>query len=194
VATLTGLRRKSPGRVQVEVDGRPWRIVPDEVVVRCGLSAGTRLERPLLRELRRELRRAEALAAAARALTARDLSRQRLRERLRARGIGPQAEASAVAALKDAGILDDERLARARAGALAERGWADAAIQARLEREGVPEDLVRQTLADLPSEQDRAERLVRRASDRRAAWKLLARRGFGPETIDDVVGGLDEDP
>jgi regulatory protein len=191
--TLTGLRRAGPGRVRVEVDGRPWRTVPDEVVVRCGLSAGLTLERPLLRELRRELRRSEALAAAARALATRDLSRQRLSERLRARGVRTDAGASAVAALEKAGIIDDARLARTRAGALAERGWADAAIESRLEREGVAADVVRRALSDLPSEHDRARRLAGGADDPRAAWKLLARRGFGPETIEDVVGALDEE-
>jgi regulatory protein len=193
VATLTGLRRSSPGRVQLEVDGLPWITVPDEVVVRCGLSGGVALERPLLRKLRRELRRAEARAAAARAVTARDISRQRLGERLRARGIAPEPGAEAVAELVRAGIVDDERLARARAGALAERGWANAAIEARLEREKIATRIVRQALAELPSERERAGQLVRGVPDRRAAWKLLGRRGYAPETIEDVVGGLDEE-
>jgi SOS response regulatory protein OraA/RecX len=193
MATLTGLRRAGPGRVLLELDGRPWRTVPDEVVIRCGLSAGTPLERPRLRELRRELRRAQALATATRALSSRDLSRRRLEERLRARGIAPEAGAEAVAALEEAGILDDERLARTRGGALAERGWGDAAVRARLEREGVSPDLVRRVIAELAPEEERAEAFVAGEADPRMAWKRLSRRGFAPGTIETVIGALDED-
>jgi hypothetical protein len=85
--TLTAVRRSRPGRVALEVDGRPWRVVPDDVVVSCGLRAGIELERPLLRDLRRALRRSEALEAAVRTVSRRDVSTRRLRQRLDARGI-----------------------------------------------------------------------------------------------------------
>ena len=134
--TLTAVRRSRPGRVALEVDGRPWRTVPDDVVVHCGLRAGLELERPLLRDLRRELRRCEALEAAVRTVSRRDVSAGRLRQRLDARGIAPQEAVAAVETLSAAGVVDDERLARSRARALAERGWGDAAVAARLEHEG----------------------------------------------------------
>ena len=47
-------------------------------------------------------------------------------------------------------------------------------------------------LAELPAERERAAELGARTPDRRALWRLLARRGFAPETIEDVVGPLDE--
>lgn len=191
--TLTGLRRSAPGRVALEVDGRPWRTVPDEVVVRCGLSSGTELERPLLRELRRELRRAEALTTATRALTARDLSRRRLSERLRRRGIAPTEGRRAVALLEEAGLVDDERLARTRASDLAERGWGDAAIEARLGQEDVDPALVRQAIAALEPEHERAVAVAARVDGPRATWSMLARRGFAAETIEDLVGRLDDE-
>jgi regulatory protein len=175
------------------VDGRPWRTVPDVVVVRCGLSVGTELERPLLRELRRELRRAEALTTATRALTARDLSRKRLTERLRSRGITPTEGRRAVAVLEAAGLVDDERLARTRATVLAERGWGDAAIEARLAQEDVPAALVRKAIAELPPERERAVAVSARVDGSRATWSLLARRGFATETIEDVVRRLDDE-
>lgn len=191
--TLTRLRRSSSGRVALEVDGRPWRTVPDDVVVRCRLTAGTELERPLLRKLRRELRRAEALAFASRALGARDLSRTRLKDRLRARGFPPAAGEGAVAALAEAGLVDDRRLGRMRAQALAERGWGDAAIEVRLRREDVPEEVVREALASLRPERERATALAASVNDRRAAWSLLSRRGFALETAQEAVGVLDAD-
>jgi SOS response regulatory protein OraA/RecX len=176
------------------VDGRPWRIVPDDVVVRCRLSAGTSLERPLLRELRRELQRAEALALATRALAGRDLSRARLSERLRARGVLPGAGERAVTALEEVGLLDDERLARTRAAALAGRGWGDAAIEARLLEAKVAVNLAREAIAELRPETERAATLAAAVKGQRAAWNLLSRRGFALETVETVVGALDEQP
>jgi SOS response regulatory protein OraA/RecX len=190
--TLTAVRRSRPGRVALEVDGRPWRVVPDDVVVSCGLRAGIELERPLLRDLRRALRRSEALEAAVRTVSRRDVSTRRLRQRLDARGIAsPEAEA-AVETLASAGVVDDERLAQARAQHIADRGWGDEAIAARLEREGFPSEAVTQAIAELPAEHERARALFARAPDRRAAWRLLGRRGFSPEIVEDVLGVLDD--
>jgi SOS response regulatory protein OraA/RecX len=166
--------------------------VPDDVVVRCGLRADLELDRPLLRRLRRELRQAEALAVAGRSLRRRDLSTRRLAERLDCAGVAPAAERSALQALTDARILDDSRLAEARASTLAERGWGDAAIAARLEAEGIAEDEARAALAGLPAEALRVEKITRGLS-RAQAWTVLARRGFDEETISAVVGWLDEE-
>jgi SOS response regulatory protein OraA/RecX len=191
---ITALRRERPGRVALEVDGRRWRVVPDDVVVRCGLVTGVELERSLLRELRRELRRAEALAAATRALARRDLSRRRLDERLRARGASAPERERAVATLEAAGLVDDARLARRRSEDLAERGWGDAAIAARLERDGVTAELARSAIADLAPEGERAVAVARQVSDRHKAWKLLSRRGFSADSAESALGPLDEEP
>lgn len=190
---LTALRRSRPGWIALEVDGRPWRAVPDDVVLRCGLAAGVELGRPLLRELRRELRRAEALAVATRALGRRELSRRRLEERLRARGVRPSAQAGALAALARAGLVDDERLARRRAAVLAERGQGDAAILARLGSEGIDAETARAAVAELADERERAASVAATATDRRKAWSLLARRGFGHDAIESALGPLDAD-
>jgi regulatory protein len=190
--TLTAVRRERPGRVALEVDGHPWRVVPDDVVVRCGLAAGVALERPLLRRFRRELRRAEALGAATRSLARRDLSARRLRERLDARGIRAPAAEAALTALASAGVVDDVRLARSRAAALADRGWGDAAVAARLEQEGIGAEPAQDALAELPPEPERAAALAAGTADRRTAWRLLARRGFSSDSIEHAVGVLDE--
>ncbi len=190
---LTAVRRARPGRVELEVDGRPWRVVPDDVVLRCGLAPGAALERPLLRRLRRELRRAEALGLAVRAVSRRDLSAERLRERLAARGVRSGEAAAAVAALASAGVVVDSRTARSRADALAERGWGDAAVAARLAGEGFGAEDVREAVQRLRPERERAAALAATADDDRAAWKLLARRGFSLEAAEDAVGVLDAD-
>jgi SOS response regulatory protein OraA/RecX len=193
VATLTAVRRRSRGRIALEVDGRPWRVVPDDVVVRCGLAAGVALERPLLRRIRTELLRAEALEAGLRALERRDLSRARLEERLRRRRPGSGAAEEAVATLEEAGLLDDARLAHTRAQGLAARGWGDAAVAARLGQEGLPAEDVRAAVAELLPEEERARAVAGSAPDRRRAWALLARRGFSPESAEAALGALDEE-
>jgi SOS response regulatory protein OraA/RecX len=189
---LTALRRARSGVILLEVDGEPWRTVPDEVVVRCRLGAGVELDRPLLRLLRRELRQAEALALAGRTLRRRDVSLRRLSERLERAGVAPAIERSALVALTEARILNDARLAASRAAALSERGWANAAIRARLQAEGIPKAEARAAILELEAEEARAARTVANVSDPRKAWALLTRRGFDEETIEAVVGALDE--
>jgi SOS response regulatory protein OraA/RecX len=167
--------------------------MPDDVILRCGLHAGIELDRPLARELARELRRVEALGTAARALRARPLSEQRLRQRLEARGIPPEAGRAAVAVLAEAGYVDDGRLARGRARELAERGWGDAAILDRLAGEGLSPGQAQAAVGELGPERERASRLLC-GKEPRKAWGLLQRRGFDLETIEAVLGPLDETP
>ncbi|HYY76984.1 MAG TPA: RecX family transcriptional regulator [Gaiellaceae bacterium] len=190
---LTALRRSRPRRIALEVDGRPWRVVPDDVVARCGLVAGRELERPLLRAIRRELRRLEALDLAARALRRRDLSRRRLTERLEKHGIAAREREGTLATLAEAGIVDDARAARTRARALAERGLGDAALEARLEADGFPEDLVRAAVSELPPESERARAAAAGAGNSRKAWAYLTRRGFSTDAIESALGALDEE-
>ena len=159
--------------------------------MRCGLRADLLLDRPLARSLARELRRERALGSAVRSLRSRPLSERRLRERLRSRGIGSNAEEAAIATLFDAGFVDDGELARGRALALAERGWGNAAIEARLDGEGLPEPEVKAAIAELEPEGERAARLIRGLAPRKA-WGVLQRRGFDPETIESTLGDLDE--
>jgi regulatory protein len=149
------------------------------------------LDRPLARSLARELRRERALGTAVRSLRARPLSERRLRERLRSRGIRADAEEAAVATLSEAGFVDDARLARGRALALAERGWGDAAIEARLEGEGLTQPEIDAAIAELDPEPERTAHAIHGLAPRKA-WDLLQRRGFDPETIESVLGGLDE--
>jgi SOS response regulatory protein OraA/RecX len=105
--------------------------------------------------------------------------------------VRPADEEAAVATLSGAGFVDDARLARGRALALAERGWGDAAIEARLAGEGLPDSLVARAVAELEQEAVRAARIVG-GMPLQKAWTLLRRRGFDPEIIETVLGALDE--
>ena len=175
------------------MDGTPWRVVPDSVVVRCGLAAGTELDRPLLRLIRAELRRAEALGVAGRTLQMRALSRRRLDDRLARAGTDGELRSELLETLERAGLLDDERLARARAESLAERGWGNEAIVARLGSEGLDEDVARAAAAELAPEGDRAGRLAGTETDPRRIASLLSRRGFGEDVVQAALARLDAD-
>lgn len=183
---VTALREQPRGRVDVELDERPWRVLPAAAVVRAGLTVGRSLDRETARTLARELRATRALADATRALRHRDLSRRRLDERLAERGAGAAARAAALETLERAGLVDDARVATSRARALAERGYGDAAIRFALERERVEPELVEQVLAGLEPEPERARRLLGPEPDAGALRRLSA-RGFDAETLSEFA-------
>jgi regulatory protein len=186
VPVVTALRERSRSLVQIELDGGPWRLVPADVVVRAGLRVGAPLDRETARALGRELRRANALGVAASALRYRDHSRRSLEERLAGRGVAPAAGAAAIAALEQAGVVDDARVAAARAETLASRGYGDAAIRFDLERRGIAAKLVEAAVDGLEPEPERAKALVARNGP--GAARRLASRGFDPGVIEDVLG------
>ncbi len=187
-ATVTALRERPGGRVAVELDGRRWRVLPVEVVVRAGLAVGVPLERPIARRLARELRRARALAQASRSLAAASRSRRALDERLARAGHPARAREDALAALERAGLLDDAELARSRAEALARRGYGDAAIRADLERRLISAEVAAAALAGLLPEPERAQQVVAAArAPAPAVLRRLARRGFSADTIEELA-------
>jgi SOS response regulatory protein OraA/RecX len=192
VPVITALRERPRGRVEVELDGVPWRLVPAEAVARSGLSVGRPLDREAARTLGRELRRAEALGIALRALRHRDLSRSRLEERLSRRGARAEAKTDALEALERAGLVDDGRVASSRAEALAARGYGDAAIRFALEGEGLAAELVAEALAGLQPEAVRAGKLLDRRGRGPASVRWLASRGFDAGTLEDLAGFADE--
>jgi SOS response regulatory protein OraA/RecX len=188
VPTITALREQRRGRIAVELDGAPWRELPLVAVVRAGLAPGLTLDRPALRLLRRELRRAEALSVATRTLRSRDLSERRLAERLERASVAPAVVEASLAALSEAGLVDDGRFAANRAHSLAGRGYGNAAIRHDLAGQGVAAELVDAALSGLESELARALRLVdeRGAGPRTARY--LAARGFGEDALEAALG------
>jgi SOS response regulatory protein OraA/RecX len=129
----------------------------------------------------------DAVNAAARALARRDRSEAGVLEVLRRKGV-PEAEAvEAVETLRRVGAVDDGRFAEAGAASLAERGFGDAAIVFRLEREGVRRELAERAIAPLEPETERARRLADRrgATPKTARW--LASRGFAQDSVEAAI-------
>jgi SOS response regulatory protein OraA/RecX len=191
--TVTALRERR-GRVAVDVDGAPWRMLPVEVAVRSGLTVGLVLDRPTLRLLRRELRRTEALQLAGRALQARDLSERALAERLERR-VAPAARAEALETLARVGVLDDRRVAQSRAAALAERGYGDTAIRHDLRHKGLEPEEIEEAVAMLEPEPVRAAAIVVRRGRGPATARHLAAKGFAEDVVESALNtGFARDP
>jgi SOS response regulatory protein OraA/RecX len=188
--TVTGLRERERGRVAVELDGRSWRVLPVDAVVRAGLAVGRDLDRPAARDLAREVRRARALAAATRALAAGDRSQATLERRLARAGHSANAREEAVAALGEAGIIDDVRVAENRAALLARRGYGDAAIGADLRRRLIPAAEAAAAVNGLESESVRVRRLLEGQTVTPRLLRRLAGRGFSRDTLDELTSGF----
>jgi regulatory protein len=186
---VTALHERPRGRVEIQLDGSPWRLVPAAAVVRSGLQVGRALDRETARTLARELRHGDALARAARALGPRERSRLALDERLARAGVPTRTRGEALETLERVGLVDDARMSARRAEGLAERGYGDAAIRYDLEQEGIAPELVEEALTGLEPERERARALVeRRGADVRTG-RWLAARGFDAATVEDSLGG-----
>ena len=161
VPVVTALRARGPGRVAVELDGEPWRVVPLEAVYGAGLVVGGPLDRTTARALGRELRRLERPGRG----PARRCGRATTRRRRSSSGSPREARPAAVRretveAAQRAGLVDDRRFAMQRAEQLAARGSGDLLIGDDLERQGVPPELARLAIDALEPEAARADTIV----------------------------------
>jgi regulatory protein len=159
-------------------------MLPAEVVLRAGLDVGVELDRERARRVRRELKRHEAMARAARALRSRDLSTAELDARLGKAKVAPAARAETIERLTGAGAIDDERFARSRAQALADRGAGDLFIQHDLETRGVGPEAIEAAIATLEAEAARVARICRRRGPGPKTARYLARKGFSEDAIE----------
>jgi regulatory protein len=191
--TVTGLRERPRPRVEVELDGATWRVLPADVVVRAGLRAGRLLDRETARMLARELRRGKALARATRALATRDRSRGELEERLERAGVCAAAREEAIATLEASGVLDDARVAESRARELARRGYGNAAIRSDLARRRIPSDAARAAIDALEPELERAQSFLAAHVVSPAMLRRLAARGFSRDTLEELSSAFAHD-
>jgi len=187
---VTGLRERKRGRVAVELDGRPWRVLPIDAVARAGVAAGRPLDRSTARELAREVRRARALAAATRSLAASDRSQRALEQRLARAGHSAAACEEAIASLARTGAVDDVRLAESRAGLLARCGYGDAAIRADLRRRQIETDIAASAVAALEPEPERLRRVLEKERLTPVLLRRLAGRGFSRDNLDEVASSF----
>ena len=123
-------------------------------------------------------------AAVVRALARRDLTSTELDERLARAGFADAARVAALDRARDAGYVDDDRVARERARRLCERGWSNAGIRSDLEQRGVEEDAIETIVAGLEDEGERVLRRVTKLGPGPRTAQTLTRKGFPRELID----------
>ena len=128
------------------------------------------------------------MTQAASALRTRDLSAAELDARLDRANIAPEARAETIDRLADAGAVDDERFARSRAQALADRGAGDFLIRHDLETRGVPAEAIAAAIASLEPENERAARICRRRGTGPKTARYLARKGYSEDAIESACG------
>lgn len=142
-----------------------------------------------------EDRHKEALALALRRLSVREYGAAEMESYLQRKGYAAEETARVVAELKDSGILNEQRFARAMTRSLAVREKGPLQILGSLRRKGVNIDLkeVREIYSEVSdrSELDAAMNLIDRRYPaamtdpqvRRRAFQALLRRGFAPTII-----------
>ncbi|HEY3920941.1 MAG TPA: RecX family transcriptional regulator [Gaiellaceae bacterium] len=131
--------------------------------------------------------RLTALEAATKALSRRDRSAADLAAYLERKGTDPDEARAAVDRLRDAGYVNDERYAAARAEGLAGRGYGDEAVRFELEREGLAADQIAAALLALPPERERATAFLLKARTPLAGLRRLAAKGFSADALEAAV-------
>lgn len=128
---------------------------------------------------------------AARALQHRDRSRREVDERLAKAGVDEDRRTEALDTLERVGYVDDERFAKARAGALAGRGYGDEWIRHDLGRHGVAGETAEAALAELEPERERAAEVIARLGPGPKTAAHLGRKGFGEDAVELAVAGIE---
>lgn len=207
--TITRLRAqtKNPDRVSVYVDGRFAFGVYRDVVLSLELRKGRFLS---VEEQQQAIRADRVLVAKSRAmhyLGYRARSEHEVRQRLARSGFDEPVVEEAVARLRELGYLDDAEYARSYARSRFERGgYGPRRVRSDLMRRGVPRRIIDATIAEIFEARDdvletareqAAKRWPRLAGEedplkrRKKMYDYLLRRGFGYDTVRQVVDELE---
>ena len=185
-------RRASSTVIVVDLDGERLAALEDVEVVQFGLAIGREVDGELEKAILLTARRGDARRRAARLLASRPHARREL-ERKVARTSGAELATEVVADLERRGLLDDEAYARRLIERLLTRGYGPLRITFDLRRAGVARATSDRLLAEIERERVRDALLVAsRGSTDDAGRQRAFRRGFSPESIEDVLG-LDEE-
>lgn len=123
---------------------------------------------------------------AARVLRSRDLSTAELDARLDGARIAPAVRGETIERLTAAGAVDDERFARSRAQALADRGAGNRLVRHDLETRGIEPSLIEAASDELEPESVRAVRICARRGAGPKTARYLARKGFSEDVIESL--------
>ncbi|MEO0005412.1 MAG: RecX family transcriptional regulator [candidate division WOR-3 bacterium] len=197
---ITGLKpqRRSKKRLSVFVDGEFAFSLDKETVAEFGLKEGERVDRQFLEQVVLEEQYRLCRNYAFLLLSYKARTEKELKERLEKKGYSPVVIARVLERLKELGLADDEKLTkdyveeRIRIGHKGK--WR---VKQELLKRGVAKEKVEQALKDAPDETEAAMMVLEHFLPRyqrldeetklRRIYGLLARRGFSPETIKNVL-------
>ncbi len=192
--SVAAIRRRTRGRVAVAASDGERLILRAETVERTGLRVGAPLDDDARARIEAEEARLAAHETALRLLAHRPRGERELALRLRQRGFAAELAEAEVARLRRAGLLDDERFARAWVESRAPRGRR--LLRHELRARGVAGELADAATAGV-DDRATALALARRRAPRLAGLefgqfrarlgRFLQRRGLGHEAIDEAV-------
>lgn len=209
VTALVPSRRRE-GRYEVEVDGVAAATVSVDAVAAMRLAVGRVLDGGEVARLAEEGAVVAALDRGLDLLAFRDRSAVELRRALVRKGVEAGHAAAAVERLRDAGLLDDGRYARALARSRAmNAGASRRRVEQELARRGVAREVADEAIAEVWAEEGvdqsaaaialarkRAPSLARldAVSRRRRLYGFLARRGYDAGEIRAALDAVALDP
>ena len=194
--------RHDPDRVGVFVDGEFRMGVSMEIAHAAHLRVGDEVTEARLAEVERRDRAWQAREAALHLLAVRPRAAVELARRLRMKGYEPEVADEVIERLRELGMIDDaafaETVVRDRVRL---RPSGARRLASELRAKGVDEEVAREAIRDTLEGEGTDEReLALRAAEkwrarpgeerdraRRRLHGFLARRGFGGETIRDVI-------
>jgi len=197
ITAIPAQRQKSE-RVNVHVDGTFRLAVAQEVIVRAGLRIGDTVTESQLAGLEREDLRWGAREAALNLLSFRARSAVELRRRLVRKEFPPEVADECIASLQEAGLLDDAAFAasfvrdrmrfRPRGRMRLAQELRARGVDADTAHAAIGEAMEGEDVSELELAREVAARWSPRAGEdplraRRRLYGLLARRGFGGETV-----------
>jgi regulatory protein len=209
---------RSTSRCTLHTDEGVTFTVSVETVVKLRLVPGKELDPDTVAAIRAEEEQNRAMDAAGLLLRYRMRSRRELEGRLRLKKSAPALVSKVLARIEELGMLDDTAFARSRAEYLTRNGKGPAAIRADLYKKGIPRGLITAALSQPAVEgSSRAlsdpaqQRTLARAAAQKKFISLrklpapvqarrlagfLARRGFSPDIVHDVVKSMtkEEEP
>ncbi len=201
--TITGIeaQKQHPHRRSIFVDGVFRLGIDAEVVIKSGLQVGQILDDGDIEGLLLGEEEKKAREYALNLLSFHDRSCQEISDRLRQKGFEAETGQRVVAALVQAGLLDDARLAHQwGAERLNNRPMGARLLAAELRRKGITREAIEHTIENLYAEDSERSLAVRalagrhdryRTLERPVAFKRMAdfllRRGFSWEVAEEAI-------
>jgi regulatory protein len=208
VVTAIAASVRAPGRYDLFVDQQPVAKLGIQGIEKLKLRVGSIVEARLAAEIGVEATVSRTYDRAMMMLAARGRASGELRRLLVRKGEDPSIVSAVIERLFAAGFLDDDAFARQFARSKSTSGTSRRRIEMELGRKGVDREVAATAVSETFTEEqvdetvaiDRAaEKKLRTLSKvddqtrRRRLYSYLARRGFDPDAINDVMSRLSRD-